>query len=120
MGGHTTRSAIPINLPKTGRAEALPAGPAHEDERRHARAITALTGKVEFGIAVPAAVVGAAGGSLAGPQVARQASAWLPAMSAADNYAHFKLQQSKLGLAAGLRRPRSLSSSFDSGRHASI
>ena len=66
VGGHTTRSAIPINYSKTGRAEALPAGPAHEDERRLARAITALTGIVEFGIAVPAAVVAAADGSLAG------------------------------------------------------
>jgi len=72
VGGHTTRSAIPINYSKTGRAEALPAGPAHRDERRHARAITALTGIVEFGIAVPAALVGAAGWSLAGGAVGEQ------------------------------------------------
>jgi len=56
VGGHTTRSAIPIKFTTTGRAEALPAGPAHRDERRHARAITALTGELEFGIAVPAAL----------------------------------------------------------------
>jgi hypothetical protein len=62
VGGHTTRSAIPIKFTTTGRAEALPAGPARIGERRHARAISALTGELEFGIAVPAAIVGAAGG----------------------------------------------------------
>jgi len=82
VGGHTTRSAIPINYSKTGRAEALPAGPAHEDERRHARAITALTGIVEFGIAVPAALVGAAGGSLAGGGSSSQVSTRLAPSSA--------------------------------------
>ncbi|GAQ29552.1 hypothetical protein SAMD00023378_3235 [Ralstonia sp. NT80] len=73
VGGHTARSAIPIKFTnnRQGR-EALPAGPAHIGERRRARAITALTGELEFGIAVPAALVCASLGSLPGGQRAGQ------------------------------------------------
>ena len=37
-------------FPRTGRAEALPVGPARIGERRHARAISALTGKTCSGL----------------------------------------------------------------------